>query len=168
MLNKQQKQKQIDWLVDRVKSKRSTVLASYRGLNIADITELRRALKEQEIAFKVVKSSLLAIALKKLGLELDAETQSMPLAAAFGDDEAAPAKLMVAFSKDHEALRVVGGVVEKKLVGVGEIRTLASLPSREEFYAKLISALQNPTYRFVNALRHPLSGLVGVLRQRTS
>lgn len=168
MLTKAQKIEQVAWIKEQLETKPLVVFTTYRGLNITDMTALRRELKGQGIVFKVVKSSLLKIAMKDLGLELSEELASMPLAIAAGADDVMPAKLIARFIKDHEALQIVGGIQEKKLVDADAIKKLALLPSRDELYAKIVGALRSPAYRFVNALRYPGNALTMILKQKVS
>lgn len=166
MLTKDQKIKQVDWITQQFKTKPLVVFTTYRGLNIVDMSALRRELKGQGIGFKVVKSSLLKIALKNVALELDPAIASLPLAIACGQDEVMPAKLIVKFIKDHEALQVVGGVMGNQLVDVQKVKTLAALPSRDELYLKLVGLFVNPAHRFVNAIRYPGSAFIQVVKQK--
>lgn len=166
MLTKDQKIQQVAWIKNQLESKPLVVFTTYRGLNISDMTALRRELKGQGITFKVVKSSLLQLALKLIDIELDDATKSLPLAIAAGEDEVMPAKVIAKFIKDHEALQIVGGVAEKKLVDAAAVNRLALLPSREELYAKLIGALKSPASRFVSALSYPGRGLTVLLKQK--
>lgn len=168
MLTKAQKAEQIDWIRNQLESKPLVVFATYRGLNISDMTALRRQLKGQGIGLKVVKSSLLKLAMKNLGLELDRKIASLPLALAFGNDEVMPAKLLAKFIADHPALAMVGGVQDQKFVSADIVNSLARLPSRQELFARLVGVLRQPASRFVNALSYPGRGLTGLLRQKFS
>lgn len=174
MLNKQQKIEQVAWIKGELETKPLVVFTTYRGLNITDMTALRRELKGQGlpaqagISFKVVKSSLLKIALKSIGLDLPEEVASLPLAIAAGTDEVMPAKLIAKFIKDHEPLQIVGGVIEQKLVGAATVNRLALLPSRDELYAKLVGALKSPASRLINAMSFPGRGLTILLKQKFS
>lgn len=166
MLTKTQKIEQVAWIKDQLEQKPLVVFTTYRGLNIADMTGLRRELKGQGITFKVVKSSLLKLAMKAINLDLSDETASLPLAMAAGTDEVMPAKLIAKFIKDHEALKIVGGVMEQKLVDSAAVNRLALLPSREELYATLVGALKSPALRFMNALSYPGRGLTMIIKQK--
>lgn len=169
MLTKDQKKIQIDWITKQLQEKPLVVFATYRGLNISDMTALRRELKGQGVNFKVVKSSLLKLAMKSLALELSDQIASLPLGIASGLDEVMPAKLIAKFIRtlaNKDALQIVGGVMDQRLVDADAVNKLALLPSRDELYAKLIGALRSPAYRFINALSYPGRGLTMVIKQK--
>src|SRR5699024_1020408 len=112
MANIEAKQKLVDEITEKFKESQSTVLVDYRGLNVAEITALRKELRDNNIEYKVYKNTLTRRAAEKA--ELNGLTESLvgPTAVAFSkDDVVAPAKILHAFSKDHEALEVKGGVI---------------------------------------------------------
>jgi len=150
----QEKQQIVEEITAKLRESATTVLADYRGLNVAQVTELRRKLREADVEFKVLKNTLIRRATAKAELtELDSVLTG-PTAVAFGKDDAvAPAKILSEFAKQNEALKIKGGVVEGRVVGVEEIKALADLPSREGLLSMLLSVLQAPIRNFALAVK---------------
>lgn len=167
MLTKEQKTLQINDLTDKLQKSKAVVLATYRGLKLDELTELRRTLKKEGISIQVVKNTLLKRVFEADGKDISEETLEKPLAVVFSaSDEITPAKLVAAFSKEHEKLEIVGGVYEDKVVASDVILQLALLPSRDELLARVVGSLSAPVSRFVGALRWNGYALASVLRQR--
>jgi len=163
-ITRQQKEEIIAQTAERLESKKMAVLTDFRGLSAEDATALRKKLGENEIDYKVIKISLLSLASKKLNLGLPIEEfKNHPLAIAFGQDEVATAKIVRQFSKEHEALKIIGGILEKVYIPASQIETLALLPSREELYAKVVGSLAAPLSGMVNVLQGNLRNLVYIL-----
>ena len=150
----QEKQQIVEEITTKLRESAATVLADYRGLNVAQVTELRRKLREAGIEFKVLKNTLIRRATANAELtDLDSVLTG-PTAVAFGkDDVVAPAKILSEFAKQNEALKIKGGVVEGRVVGVDEIKALADLPSREGLLSMLLSVLQAPIRNFALAVK---------------
>jgi large subunit ribosomal protein L10 len=150
----QEKQQVVEEITQKLRESAATVLTDYRGLNVAQVTELRRKLREAGIEFKVLKNTLIRRATSNAELtELDSVLTG-PTAVAFGKDDAvAPAKILSEFAKQNEALQIKGGVVEGRVVGVEEIKALADLPSREGLLSLLLSVLQAPIRNFALAVK---------------
>jgi Ribosomal protein L10 len=150
----QEKQQVVDEITSKLRESAATVITDYRGLNVAQVTELRRKLREAGIEFKVLKNTLIRRATANAELtELDSVLTG-PTAVAFGkDDVVAPAKILSQFAKENEALKIKGGVVEGRVVGFDEIKALADLPSREGLLSMLLSVLQAPVRNFALAVK---------------
>lgn len=137
---------------DKLKNSGSTVIAEYRGLSVAEITELRRALRSEGVEMKVYKNTLATIAADNAGFGDLKESLTGPNALAFGQDETAAARVLAKFAKDHEALVLKGGIVEGKVVDTDTIKELSSLPNREGMLSMLLSVLQAPVSSFARAV----------------
>lgn len=138
------KQQEVDAIATKLRESTTTVVADYRGLNVAQVTLLRKQLREAGVDFQVLKNSLVSRAAANVELtELDA-ILSGPTAVAFSKDIIAPAKILNDFAKKNEALKVKGGVVEGRYVDAAQIKALADLPSREGLLSMLLSVLQAP------------------------
>ncbi|REK58307.1 MAG: 50S ribosomal protein L10 [Thermobacillus sp.] len=150
----QEKQQIVDEITTKLRESAATVITDYRGLNVAQVTELRRKLREAGIEFRVLKNTLIRRATANAELtELDSVLTG-PTAVAFGkDDVVAPAKILSEFAKQNEALKIKGGVVEGRVVGFDEIKALADLPSREGLLSMLLSVLQAPIRNFALAVK---------------
>lgn len=122
----------------------STVVVEYRGLSVKEVTELRRALRAEDIEFKVYKNSMAQRAAEAAGYSDLNEQLTGPNAIAFSKDAVAPSRVLAKFAKKHEKLILKGAVVEGKVVGTDTIKELASLPNREGMLSMLLSCLQSP------------------------
>jgi large subunit ribosomal protein L10 len=149
----QAKQQEVDLITTKLRESNCTVVADYRGLNVAQVTQLRKQLREAGVEFQVLKNSLVSRAAANAELsELDAVLTG-PTAIAFGKDVVSPAKILSDFAKKNEALKVKGGVVEGRFVDSAQIKALADLPSREGLLSMLLSVLQAPVRNFALAVK---------------
>ncbi|ANE46772.1 50S ribosomal protein L10 [Paenibacillus swuensis] len=150
----EQKELRVGEVATKLRESSCTVVADYRGLNVSQITELRKQLREAGIEFQVLKNSLTRRATAQTELtELD-EHLTGPTAIAFSTgDLVAPAKILTAFAKKNDALKVKGGVVEGRVVGYDQIKALADLPSRDGLLSMLLSVLQAPVRNFALAVK---------------
>jgi large subunit ribosomal protein L10 len=147
------KQQAAEEIAAKLKESATTVVADYRGLNVAQMTELRKKLREADVEFQVLKNSLVRRAAESVDLgELNAILTG-PTAVAFGKDPVAPAKILNDFAKANDALQIKGGVVEGRVVDTDQIKALANLPSREGLLSMLLSVLQAPIRNFALAVK---------------
>ena len=143
------KQAVVTEIADKMKASASMVVVDYRGLNVAQATELRKQLREAGVEFKVYKNSMARRAAEASGLEGLNEHLTGPNAIAFStEDVIAPAKIINNFAKTNEALEIKAGVIEGVLASVEEVKALATLPSREGLLSMLLSVLQAPMRNF--------------------
>ncbi|AUO12059.1 50S ribosomal protein L10 [Priestia megaterium] len=141
----EQKKQVVDEIAEKLQASNSIVVVDYRGLNVAEVTELRKQLREAGIEFKVYKNTLTRRAVEKLELTDLNDALVGPNAIAFGgEDVVAPAKILNNFAKEHEALEIKAGVIEGNVASVEDIKALAELPSREGLLSMLLSVLQAP------------------------
>ena len=121
-------------VVDEIKGKfenaKSVVVFDPRGLNVAEVTELRRALRESGSDYKVYKNTLVKRAVNSLDIKLD-EFLEGPSAISFSSDELAPVKVISEFAKKHTNLELKAGIVEGKVAEASELAKYAALPSRQ-------------------------------------
>ncbi|WP_282938121.1 50S ribosomal protein L10 [Paenibacillus sp. RC67] len=150
----EQKSQQVAEVAGKLKESSCTIVADYRGLNVAQVTELRKQLREAGIEFQVLKNTLARRATADAELSALDEYLTGPTAIAFSkDDVVAPAKILTAFAKKNEHLSVKAGVVEGKVVDFDQIKALAELPSREGLLSMLLSVLQAPVRNFALAVK---------------
>lgn len=144
---------------------RAVILADYRGLTVAELTELRRALRAQQMEMKVYKNRLVRQAFKGTVTGLDGQLTG-PTAVTFSyGDPVAPAKILATFAKAHAKLQLKGGLVEGEVVDQLKVTQLAALPSREELLGKLVFVLNSPITGLVRVLNGTLQGLPNVLNR---
>lgn len=137
---------------EKFKNSGSTVVAEYRGLSVAEVTELRRALRAEGAEMKVYKNTLASIAAENAGYGELKDSLTGPNALAFGQDETAAARVMAKFAKTHEALVLKAGIVEGKVVDTNTIKELSALPNREGMLSMLLSVLNAPVSSFARAV----------------
>lgn len=137
------------------------VLMNNKGLTVAEISELRKRMRESKVAVKVAKNTLIKLALKNTGYELDGLQDKLvgPTLIAVGlEDPVTPAKLAVGFLKDHEErLEIKGGILEKKVLDARRVVELSKLPGREELIARMLGSLQAPVQNMAYALNAAVS-----------
>ena len=131
-------------VVSEIKGKfenaKSVVMFDYRGLSVAEITELRRKLKEVGAEYKVYKNTLTKRALDELNIDM-AEYLAGPSAITFGTDELSIVKVLNDFAKEHEALELKAGIVEGKVAGLEDLKRYAAIPSRDTLLTMLAAGL---------------------------
>lgn len=162
---KEQKKKIVESLVDKLTRMKSAVFVNFSGLKVKDAQRLREKTWEREVDYGVVKKTLLNIALKQSALEdIDAKSLQGNIGMVLGyDDEITAPKLAAEFSKENNALKILGGILEKKFVDAARMKSLAILPSRLELLGQLLRGFQSPITGFVNVLQGNLRRLVQVL-----
>lgn len=143
-----QKEADVAELSKRISDSSSVVVVEYRGLSVADLTDLRHALRQEGVDMKVYKNTIAQRAVDQLGLEgLDAALKG-PNALVFGADQVAPARVLADFAKGHEKLILKSGIVDGAVVDEATIKTLASLPNKDGMLAKFASLLNAPVIKF--------------------
>lgn len=143
------KKVQVQEIADKFSAAGSVVVVDYRGLTVAQVTELRKQLREAGVEFKVYKNTLTRRAAEAAGLEGINEFLTGPNAIAFSnEDVVAPAKIINEFAKKNEALEIKAGIIEGTVASVEDVKALAELPSREGLLSMLLSVLQAPVRNF--------------------
>lgn len=165
MQTKKQKEEIVARVTDRLRESKSVVFAEYSGLTVKESMELQREMRKNGGSLRVMKKTLLSIALKSAGIPMDAGTLSGQIVTAFSPDEVSAAKTLVEFAKKHKALVVSAGALGHDVLSVEEVVALAKLPSLLELRAKLAGTLQAPIAGFVRTLSGNISGFVRVLQQ---
>ncbi|MFJ7733023.1 50S ribosomal protein L10 [Lysinibacillus sp. NPDC097231] len=148
------KQVQVQEITEKFQNAASVVVVDYRGLNVAQVTELRKQLREAGVEFKVYKNTLTRRATEAVGLEGINDVLVGPNAIAFSnEDVVAPAKIINEFAKKNEALEIKAGIIEGTVSSVEDVKALAELPSREGLLSMLLSVLQAPVRNFALATK---------------
>ena len=164
-ISREKKEELVRVFSNKLAEAKVVLFTDYRGLKVEDMTDLRKQLREKGVEIKVIKNSLLKIAADNAQVEFDsARLSDHPMAVVFGyDDEVTAAKSVFAFSKDHEALEVVGGFLEGRNIDYQGIKTLSEIPSREELIAKMMGSIKAPVSNFVGVLNANVRSIVLVL-----
>lgn len=139
------KKQVVQEITDKFQSSQSSVLVNYRGLDVSEVTELRKQLREEGVDFKVYKNTMTRRAVEQAELNELSDTLVGPTAIAFSkDDVIAPAKILNKFAKSHDALEIKGGVIEGKVATLDQLNELAELPNYDGLVSMLLSVLQAP------------------------
>lgn len=148
------KKGQVQEIAEKFKSAASVVIVDYRGLTVAQVTELRKQLREAGVEYKVFKNSLTRRAAEQEGFEGINEFLTGPNAIAFSnEDVVAPAKIINDFAKANDKLEIKAGIIEGNVASAEDVKALAELPSREGLLSMLLSVLQAPVRNFALATK---------------
>jgi large subunit ribosomal protein L10 len=144
------------------------VLTDYRGLTAAEMTELRRQLREAGVEYRVVKNTLARFAAERAGKDELVGFFEGPVAIAFGyGDITEPPKALAAYIEESKVeMTFRGGFLPDRMLTPQEVETLSKLPSREILLARVVGGIQSPIAALVSRLSAPMTGLVGVLQAR--
>src|SRR5690554_2147942 len=150
----EKKKQVVSEIATKLRESKSTILVDYRGLDVAEVTELRKQLREAGVEFKVYKNTMSRRAAEEVELSELNEVLVGPTAIAFSnEDVVAPAKVLNNFAKDHEALEIKGGVIQGNVASIDQIKELADLPSYEGLLSMVLSVLQAPMRNFAYATK---------------
>lgn len=166
MITKEQKKKILDDLKTRITKVKAIVFTDYQGLKVTEMQELRKQLRVKQIGYEVIKTTLIRKGLEDAGIKIDEKIYKKPVALAFSEgDEVEPNKIIFNFSKINEKLKILGAVIGNEFIEVDKVKVLATMPSRDELYAKVVGSISAPLSGLVNVLGGNLRGLVSVLKQ---
>jgi len=164
---KAQKAVMLEEIKEKMSQSQVTILADFRGISVAKITDLRSRLRKAGSEMKVAKNTIARIAAKEIGVEgLDRYLEG-PTVFTFGiQDPVAPAKILSEFAKEvKQGVDIKAGILEGKVIDANGVKALADLPSREVLLAKVLGGMQAPLYGFASVLAANLRNLVYVLDQ---
>ena len=166
---RQDKERIVSELAERLKSSQNLLVADYRGLSMPEIDELRSKLLETGARFSVVKNTLTRLAAEEAGVKELLDLIDGPTAIAFIDaegDPAAAAKILNDTARAHDVLVIRGGLLEGDTVSDVEIKRLATLPPADVVRAQFAGAVAAPLTTIVGLFTAPLRDLVSVLDAR--
>ncbi len=147
------KQNIVSEISEEIKNHSAVIITEYRGLSVAEISDLRRQLAKDGAKLTVYKNSLVTRAVDNLGHEGLNEYLTGPNAIIFSDDVIKGPKVIAKFAKRHDSLVIKGGLAEGKIVNKDEIITLSKLPGREGLLSMLCSVLQAPIRNLAYAVQ---------------
>ena len=160
MSTKTFKSDKIAQIKEKVEKAQVAIVTEYQGMSVEDITNLRRALQKEDGDYMVTKNTLAKIAIKDTEYELLSDLLTGPIAIAFGyGDQVMPAKALAKFIKETEKGKIVGAVLDGKLLSAEEAKALAALPSKQEIYAKMLGCINSPASGIANSINAVMSQL---------
>jgi large subunit ribosomal protein L10 len=147
------KQPIVDAIAEEIKDAESVVLVNYRGLTVAQDTELRKQLREAGVLYKVYKNTMMKRAFEGTVCEgLEEHLEGPSALAVSKDDATAPARILCNFAKTADKLELKGGVVEGTVYDTAGLTELAKIPSRDELLSKLLGSIQSPITNFARVI----------------
>jgi large subunit ribosomal protein L10 len=153
-------------LREELAAARTLIVSEYRGLNVKEIAEIRRALSKQDVKYRVVKNRLLKIAAEDTVGSALSPLLTGPTAIAFGTDEAGTAKAVIdAMRPYNRTVRITGGVLGDRAIGADDVTRLAAMPPREVLLARLAGGMQAPVGTLAGLFAAPLRNLGYALQQ---
>lgn len=147
------KQPIVQEISEQIKDAQSVVVVDYRGLTVAEDTQLRKQLREAGVAYKVYKNTLVNFAIKGTDFESLSDVLEGPNAFAISTTDAtAPARVIAKFAKTAPALEIKAGVVEGTFYDADGMNAIATIPSREELLSKFLGSIQSPIANFARVI----------------
>ena len=143
---------------------RTMIVSEYRGLKVKEIGEIRRALRKQNVSYRVVKNRLMRIAAQDNPAAAALSPLLVgPTAIAFGTDEAATAKAVLDATRPYRIVKITGGVLGSRTIDADGVTRLATLPSREVLLGEAIGAIVAPLSTMAGLFDAPLRDVAGLL-----
>lgn len=164
MATKAFKDNKIEVIKSQLAKAQVAILTEYRGLSVEEITKLRRNLQKEDGDYTVAKNTLAKIAVKGTEFEVLTDSFKGPIALAFGfKDQVSPAKILASFIKETKKGVIVAAALDGKLLSADDVKALATLPSKEELYAKMLGCINSPASGIANVTNSVLTQLVRTL-----
>jgi large subunit ribosomal protein L10 len=160
-MNQTEKQALVAELRDKLKGAKALYYTDFTGLNVKQMTDLRRRLRKGGVEYLVIKNTLALRAVNESGLT--GMRLRGPTGIVIGKDPVVAAKVVSDFAKESEKLTVKGGLLEGKSIDSAQVKKLATMPSREQLLAQLGAGLQSPLAAMAGALNGVLTTFVGAL-----
>ncbi|OGC93276.1 MAG: 50S ribosomal protein L10 [candidate division Zixibacteria bacterium RBG_16_53_22] len=163
-MDRTQKEKELAGLKEKMANARQIIITDHTGINVADMTILRRKLRNARSEMRISKNTLLRLAVKDTGMSSLAEHFNGPTSIIFGyDDPSVPAKIIYDSIKDNEKPRFKAIFYDGRMYGADSLKTFAELPPREVVLATLIGTVQAPISQFIMVLEAATREFVGTL-----
>jgi large subunit ribosomal protein L10 len=165
-----EKAQKIDELTDMLRASKGSVLMDYRGLDVTEITRLRRELAAEEVQFHVAKNTLLEIAAGRAEIQVTPDLLVGPTAVAFGmRDEVSVARLLTDYVRRNRSVSIKGGIIGGRTMSAEQVGRVAELPPRPVLLAQLLGVVQAPLSRALGVVQAPareVAGLAEALRNK--
>ena len=149
-----QKENLVEEIYENIKDAKASIVVEYRGLSVAQLSDLRKQLRKEEATLTVLKNTLISRAANKAGFaDLDKELEGPNALVVTKKDPSATAKILTKFAKRNDALVVKGGIVEGKVVEAKDVVAVASLPNKEGLLSMFLGCLQASVRNFACAIK---------------
>ena len=150
---------------EKLDSAEVAILTEFQGLNVAEITELRKLFREADVEYKVYKNTLTSLAASQLGVAgVDEYLVGTTALATSRDNPVAPAKIAKNFEARHQAFKIKAGILDKKVILADDVVALASIPPREVLIGMVLGGIQAPISGLLNVLQGPIRSLAFFLK----
>lgn len=148
------KQPVVDEIKENIKDAKAVVLVDYRGLTVEQDTVLRKTMRESNVIYKVYKNTMVKRAIEGTEFEPLKNDLEGPTAVIISKEDAtAPARIAAKFAKENPALELKTGVVEGTYYDNAGIKTVATIPSRDELISKFLGSIQSPIANFARVIK---------------
>ena len=155
MLNKEQKKTYINEMTTQLDSSEAVIVTHYQGLNVTQLDDLRKKMREHGIKFKITNNRITKLALEKTKCKDLSNLFKGPTAVALSEDAITSAKILTKFAKENENLKILGGIMGSDILDVAGVQNVATLPSLDEARAKIVSILSSPAQKIASILLAP-------------
>ena len=167
LVQRAEKQEFVKDFNSALKSSEFILVADYKGLNVTEISNLRKEIKSNSDSnFRVAKNTLAKRAIKDTNFNVIEKLFVGPTSVAYSNDPVSTSKIAVKFAKENENFKILGGVMGDKELSIDDINNLASLPSLEEIHAKIVGLLVSAQSNIVSILQENQSNLVRVINKK--
>ena len=156
-MNKQQKQNYIKDMTLKLENSEAVLVAHYQGLNVKQLDELRKQMRNHDIQFKITKNRITKLALKDSKCKDLTNLFTGPTAVALSKDAISSAKILTKFSKENKNLKILGGIMGKDILDVAGVAKMATLPTLDEARTKIVGILRSPAQKIASILLAPAS-----------
>lgn len=166
-MNRKEKTLVVSDLGEKVKGLQAVVLTNYRGLNVEQLNHLRQRLREEKISYHVVKNTLMKLASKGTDLEkLDNYFEGPTAIAISYGDPVLLAKILSEFMKTQPSLEIKVGLIQGKVASPEEVKSLATMPSREVLFGQILGGIQGTASQLGAVLYNAFQQVLGILQAR--
>src|SRR6056297_2958358 len=158
------KKQVVQEIKEKIENSKAIVLVDYRGLDVAEVSDLRNKYREAGVDYKVYKNTMMRFAFKEAGYEGFSDNLTGPNGIAFSlEDAIGAAKVSNNYAKDNKKLKIKAGIVDGEVIDIDQIKELADIPGREVLIAKVLGSLNSPITGFANVLQGNIRNLVYAL-----
>ena len=151
-MNREQKKNYIADMTSKFENSKAIMVTHYQGLTMPQLDELRAKMREHGIVFKITKNRITKLALEKTKCKDLSDLFTGPTAVAFGEDAIMSARVLSKFAKDHESLKLIGGIMDNEVLDQEAVLNVANLPTLDEARANIVGILNAPASKLVSIL----------------